>query len=259
MFKRVGIGTLAVTLCLLSNPIKAQDYQSALELVEGDEYASYFIAPAFKDKIKQALQISDQNISPEALNVLQSLDVRGLKLMATYEEALSFAKSQNSICQSILSNFHSLWHVMNMDRNVTGKTTQADSKTKVSQSAMYCNGKVTYFSFTPLGRLNDVTMTLISEENNDEILKTFEEKLPSKKIETKCTRQNLGKCEAGIYFYKDQYSKLNLEFEDKATFKDGKYFYVYEMELSSDYLKKTDNDALKRILESNNSKQKTKL
>ena len=104
-----GIIGLGLEQIEQGNQISSQSYGGALELDVGDERANYFIVSKYKNAVKQGLELSSQSMTKEAFNSLQSLDVRGLKLMSSYEEALKFTQSENSVCQSILSNFHSVY------------------------------------------------------------------------------------------------------------------------------------------------------
>lgn len=247
-----------------SNPTKQAvsntNNQNALELGLGKDYANYFISKNFADEVAKGLALSNQVMPNEALQTLESLDIRGLKLMSTYEEALKFAAQEKSVCQSLLSNFHTPWHVMNFERKSSEHTIKASSDKKISQNVFYCKqGTVSNLSFTPLGRLDGALIVFTSEENNADILKTFEQKLSPKAIENKCSRRSGGRCEQGRYFYKDQYAEMVLRYEDKSTFKDGKYYYVYEMELNSKYLTRLDHSSMKKALTKDEPKTKTKL
>ena len=242
----------------------SSSYRGALQVSEDDKIVSYFVTKGYKSKVAQGHQIASQALSQQASDSITNVDVRGLKLMSSYEDSLRFAKKEQNVCQSVISNFYSVHRILTHNRDYR---VQAPHD-KVSQYVFSCSGSDTAslenvnLYFTPVGRLYNIAGNIRSSENEVEIVETFKKKHAGKNVVFECYRYKGNKCSSGEAYYKDKYVHLKLSFDtsrgDFKSFKNGQYSYLYQIELVSKHLLNSDINSLRQVLEAGNSKTETK-
>ena len=243
----------------------SSSYRGALEVSEDSSFVTYFITKAYKDKVKQSQQIASQALSSQALQSIESVDVRGLKLMSSYEDSLRFAKKEQNVCQSIINNFYGVHRILTHKRDYR---VQAPHD-KVSQYVFRCSGadkaslENVNLYFTPVGRLYNIAGNIRSSENAIEIVETFKKKHTGKNVVFECYRHEGNKCSSGEAYCKDKFVHLKLSFDtsrgDFKRFENGQYSYLYQIELVSQHLLDSDINSIRQVLESGDSKTETKL
>ncbi len=211
-----------------------------------------FIEKKYAAKVADATTVINGKMG-SVIQKIQAYDFRDLHLTSTYEAVISFAKEQSLRCKYGKENFYTVNQLMGIDQ-VEGYNleTEAD-RDMISQSLIYCGENKmgdafdpklpARFSFTPLGRLFAISMTIQSDEAHESALKTFEEKFSGKEWKFNCFDGSSANCRRGKKYYGDDMIELAIEYnENFKEFKDGQYQYYYTVNISSGIL--ADMDAL---------------